>query len=91
MSYPNIINNINVIESNHSYDVSSIGLNINNIHNELNNIKSSYLPLYGGNMTGPIIASGGVIFGSSDTKAISLYGGSIGNNGGNLNLFAKNY
>ena len=47
MSLPNIINNINELEIKHN--------------NDINTIKSTYLPLSGGNMTGDIIGKGGYL------------------------------
>ena len=51
MAYPNIINEVDALESKHNTDISNVN---NNLASQIQTIKSSYLPLTGGNMSGSV-------------------------------------
>ena len=78
MAYPNIINEINVLEEKHNNDTS-------NLSTQLQTIKSTYLPLSGGNMTGSIGFNSGqtVYFGWNNNIQGCFISHIIGSQGGN--------
>ena len=78
MAYPNIINEIDTLESKHNTDIS-------NVNNNLETIKSSYLPLTGGNLYGGVsLPTGNTINFSNNSNITGCWiAHSVGSNGAN--------